>query len=240
MQADLPPSSVTPARRQHPLLIAAAIAVIIFCLVATAAVMGWIPSTLGGGSNRTLSDAERLALSSKMEQQDSAAAAINPAPPVAAARPAVIVAPVVTAPAQQNYVPAETLPPPRPAQAVAEVAPPPARDWCENCGNIESIRTITTRAQGSGVGAGAGAILGGLLGNQVGSGHGRQLATVAGAVGGAVAGNQIEGSMHANHSYEIRVRLDNGKYRTFHQKNAPAWRDGDRVRIVKGSLRSVA
>lgn len=233
MQADLPPSSPTPARRQHPLLIAAAIAVIVFCLVATAAVMGWIPSTLGGGSNRTLSDAERLALSSKMEQQDSAAAVLPPPP-------AVIAAPVVATPGRQNFVPETTLPPPRSSQTVAEVAPPPARDWCENCGNIESIRTITTRAQGSGVGAGAGAILGGLLGNQVGSGHGRQLATVAGAVGGAVAGNQIEGSMHANHSYEIRVRLDTGKYRTFHQQNAPAWRDGDRVRIVKGSLRSVA
>lgn len=235
MQADLPPSSVT-TRRQHPLLIAAAIAVILFCLIATAAVMGWIPSTLGG-SNRTLSDAERLALSSKMEQQDSAAA-VSPLPPVSQmapaeraerAAPALMATPVVTAPAP--------LPAP---QAVAEVAPPPARDWCDNCGNIESIRTITTRAQGSGVGAGAGAILGGLLGNQIGSGHGRQLATVAGAVGGAVAGNQIEGTMHANHSYEIRVRLDNGKYRTFHQTSAPAWRDGDRVRIVKGGLRSVA
>ena len=223
MQADLPPTSAAPARRQHPLLIAAAIAVILFCLIATAAVMGWIPSQLGGGSARTLSEADRLALSSKMEQQDNAAAVLPPAPS------AVIVAPVVAAPAPQNFVP--DAPPPR---AVADAAP--ARDWCENCGNIESIRTITTRAQGSGVGAGAGAILGGLLGNQVGSGHGRQLATVAGAVGGAVAGNQIEGNMHANHSYEIRVRLDSGKYRTFHQRNAPAWRDGDRVRIVMISL----
>ncbi|MDQ2819713.1 MAG: glycine zipper 2TM domain-containing protein [Pseudomonadota bacterium] len=235
MQTDLPPSSVTPARRQHPLLIAAAIAVILFCLIATAAVMGWIPSTLGGGSNRTLSDAERLALSSKMEQQDSAAAAVSPLPPVSQMAPAAVEAPAVMA------APVVTTPVPLPApQAVADVAPPPARDWCDNCGNIESIRTITTRAQGSGVGAGAGAILGGLLGNQIGSGHGRQLATVAGAVGGAVAGNQIEGGMHANHSYEIRVRLDNGKYRTFHQTSAPAWRYGDRVRIVKGGLRPVA
>jgi outer membrane lipoprotein SlyB len=108
--------------------------------------------------------------------------------------------------------------------------------WCGNCGNVESIRQITTRAQGSGVGAAGGAILGGLLGNQVGSGHGRQLATVAGAVGGAVVGNQVEGNMKANHSYEIRVRLDDGTLRTFHQQSVPQWRTGDRVRIVKGSL----
>jgi outer membrane lipoprotein SlyB len=110
--------------------------------------------------------------------------------------------------------------------------------WCGTCGNVESVRTITTRAQGSGVGAAGGAILGGLLGNQIGSGHGRQLATVAGAVGGAVVGNQVEGNMKANHSYEIRVRLDDGTLRTFHQQSVPQWRTGDRVRIVKGSLRA--
>jgi outer membrane lipoprotein SlyB len=110
--------------------------------------------------------------------------------------------------------------------------------WCGTCGNVESIRTITTRAQGSGVGAAGGAILGGLLGNQLGGGPGRQLATVAGAVGGAVVGNQVEGNMKANHSYEIRVRLDDGTLRTFHQQSVPQWRTGDRVRIVKGSLRT--
>jgi outer membrane lipoprotein SlyB len=113
-----------------------------------------------------------------------------------------------------------------------------ASNWCDNCGNVESVRRNTTRAQGSGFGAAGGAILRGLLGSQVGGGHGRQLATVAGAVGGAVAGNQVEGNMKANHSYEIRVRLDDGSLRTFHQQSAPQWRSGDRVRIVKGSLRA--
>ena len=111
-----------------------------------------------------------------------------------------------------------------------------ASRWCAGCGNVESVREIVTRARGSGVGAGAGAILGGLLGNQIGSGNGRSLATVAGAVGGAVMGNQVEGDMHANHSYEIRVRLDDGTLRTFHQHSVPQWRAGDRVRVVKGSL----
>jgi outer membrane lipoprotein SlyB len=120
-----------------------------------------------------------------------------------------------------------------------QVAAAPAKNWCNHCGNVESVREITTRAQGSGVGAAGGAILGGLLGNQVGGGHGRQLATVAGAVGGAVVGNQVEGNMKANHSYEIRVRMDDGGTRTFHQQNAPGWRSGDRVKVVNGSLRSV-
>jgi outer membrane lipoprotein SlyB len=124
------------------------------------------------------------------------------------------------------------------AKAPVRVAQEESSRWCGSCGNVESIREITSRAQGSGVGAAGGAILGGLLGNQVGSGHGRQLATVAGAVGGAVMGNQVEGNMKANHSYEIRVRLDDGTLRTFHQQSVPQWRTGDRVRIVKGSLRT--
>jgi outer membrane lipoprotein SlyB len=238
MQPATPPSSPTPGRANaHPVLIAAAIAVILFCLIATAAVMGWIPSTLGGGaSNRALSEADRMALSSKMEQQANAGAVVVPQPPVVAA-PALVPA---EAPARtaQNFVPEASVAPAVRNPAPAE--PAPARNWCNNCGNIESIREITTRAQGSGLGAGAGAVLGGLLGNQVGGGHGRQLATVAGAVGGAVVGNQVEGNMKATHSYEIRVRLDNGKYRTFHQSSAPGWRDGDRVRVVNGGLRSVS
>jgi outer membrane lipoprotein SlyB len=94
--------------------------------------------------------------------------------------------------------------------------------------------------QGSGLGAAGGAVLGGLLGNQVGSGHGRQLATVAGAVGGAVVGNQVEGNMKATTSYEIRVRLDDGTLRTFHQRARRNGAAGDRVRIVKGRLRAAA
>lgn len=241
--ANTPPGAPAARARAHPLLIAAAIAVILFCLVATAAVMGWIPSTLGGnGGAKSLTEADRLALSSKMQQQDTAGAVVTPQPYAEAAPAPVgktIVAPTPTPPAQ-NFVPSPPPPPPEPVAEVIPAKPPaPERNWCKNCGNIESIRTITTRAEGSGLGAGAGAVLGGLLGNQVGGGHGRQLATVAGAVGGAVVGNQVEGRMKASTSYEIRVRLDNGKYRTFHQSSAPGWRDGDRVRIVNGGLRSV-
>jgi len=236
--ADLPPGSPATRARAHPLLIAAAIAVILFCLVATAAVMGWIPSTLGGnGAGKSLSEADRLALSSKMQQQDAAGAVVVPQPETEVT-PAPAAKPVAPAPVAQNFVPE---PPPPPVAEVVPAKPPaPERDWCKNCGNIESIRTVTTRAEGSGLGAGAGAVLGGLLGNQVGGGHGRQLATVAGAVGGAVMGNQVEGRMKASTSYEIRVRLDNGKYRTFHQTSEPGWRDGDRVRIVNGGLRSAS
>jgi len=101
------------------------------------------------------------------------------------------------------------------------------------------VREITHRAHGSGLGAAGGAVIGGLLGNQVGGGDGRKLATVAGAVGGAVVGNQVEGNMKATHSWEIRVRLDDGSARTFHRSSLDGYSTGDRVKVVDGALHHV-
>jgi outer membrane lipoprotein SlyB len=258
----------TPPTRvgQHPLLILAALAVILFCAVGTAAIMGWLPSSRGGTAAKgALSDADRAALSASLQQPGQpGAVAPNAAPPAYPVQPAA--APLPPAPATAATYAAQGDASQGTAAYGSSAAgssaagygePAPLREshpkagttsrvaqaestgnWCGSCGNVESIRRITTRAQGSGVGAAGGAILGGLLGNQLGGGHGRQLATVAGAVGGAVVGNQVEGNMKADHSYEIRVRLDDGTLRTFHQRSAPQWRSGDRVRIVKGSLRA--
>ncbi|MBC7453267.1 MAG: glycine zipper 2TM domain-containing protein [Massilia sp.] len=203
----------------HPMVIIAALAVVLFCLAGTAAILGWIPSSISGNTAAGRGDTsapERLA---------------SPlAPPVQPMQPM-----------QQALLEDTPVAPPRaPDRAPVQLAAAaPAKPRCVHCGNVESVREITTRAQGSGVGAAGGAILGGLLGNQVGGGNGRQLATVAGAVGGAVVGNQVEGNMKASHSYAIRVRLDDGSRRTFHQQDAPGWRDGDRVRVVNGALRPV-
>jgi outer membrane lipoprotein SlyB len=243
----------TPARSQHhPMLLLAALAVVLFCLIGTAAILGWIPSSIGGNSSRQLNEAERAALAANMAP---ASQTVPAAPAVAMAQlapqgPAYPAAPAATAyPSQQlaqGYAPAPApvyAPEPEPAPRTT-VKPKPVQvaaaepKWCGNCGNIESVRAIKQRAQGSGLGAAGGAVLGGLLGNQIGGGHGRQLATVAGAVGGAVVGNQVEGNMKATTSYEIRVRLDDGSMRTFHQSSQPQWRSGDRVRIVKGRLRA--
>jgi outer membrane lipoprotein SlyB len=264
-------------------LIAAALAVILFCAVGTAAIMGWLPSSSGGNRGQ-LSDADRAALAAGLQQpgqpgypapgtlpaatlpaqtvpaapgQTLAATSTYPVYPAQPAQPAYGPSTAAYgssgtqgttasgyAPAQPEYAPpAPVRETPKPRiepknTRVAQADTESGSRWCSNCGNVESVRTITTRAQGSGVGAAGGAILGGLLGNQIGSGHGRQLATVAGAVGGAVMGNQVEGNMKASHSYEIRVRLDDGTLRTFHQHSLPQWRTGDRVRIVKGSLRA--
>ena len=240
-----------PARAQHhPLLLLAALAVLLFCLIGTAAIMGWIPSSIGGNASRQLSEADRAALASSLPPAAPAAGMAQlapqgpayPAAPAAPAYPAQQLAQGYGPAPSQAYAPA---PEPEPAPRTTVKSKPvqvaaAEPKWCANCGNVESVRAIKQRAEGSGVGAAGGAILGGLLGNQIGGGHGRQLATVAGAVGGAVVGNQVEGNMKATTSYEIRVRLDDGTLRTFHQSSQPQWRSGDRVRIVKGHLRSAA
>lgn len=227
--------------RTHPLLLLAAAAVVLFCMVGTAAIMGWLPSSVGGTANRQLSEAERQALASTLPQdvpqQAAAPGTVYPGAPLApSAAPQAYAPAPVAAPVQQAApVAAAPVKESKPTQVAAN-----ERDWCSNCGNVESVRTITQRAEGSGLGAAGGAVIGGLLGNQVGGGSGRTLATAAGAIGGAVVGNQVEGNMKATTSYEIRVRLDDGTLRTFRQNSQPQWRSGDRVRIVKGKLRSVA
>lgn len=135
-------------------------------------------------------------------------------------------------------VPDVSPPPEHLAPPVERLVTAPPKQVCGNCGVIKSVRTTTTRAEGSGVGAAGGAVLGGLLGKQIGGGTGRSVATVAGAIGGAVAGNQIEGQVNANHSYEIFVRLDTGATRTLHRNTPPPWNSGQRVRIVDGALRA--
>ncbi len=215
----------TPAKHSlHPLMVIAAVAVLLFCGVGSAALLGWLPSSSAGGA--------------------SPAPVPTPMPMQAAAQPA-----AYPPAGQLSSVPPAANGYAQPGQPV-QLAQADSRDpaltpvreerpaACGNCGVVDSVREVQQRGQGSGAGAAGGAILGGLLGNQIGNGHGRQLATVAGAVGGAVAGNQIEGNMRSTHSYTIVVRMNDGHTRTFHQSAQPNWRSGDPVKVVNGHLRA--
>ena len=219
----------TTTKSLHPLILAAAVAVVLFCGVGTAALMGWLPT----------SDSREAAPLSSAASSEQLASLQAIAPP-AGAQPLAPLPQQQQQPQQLAAQPAPVQrPQPQPEPEQYAAAPAPAPKVCNNCGVIEAIHEVNTRASGSGVGAAGGAVVGGLLGNQVGGGHGKQLATVLGAVGGAVAGNQIEGSVRATRSYNIVVRLDNGKTRTVHQSAAPNWRQGDRVRVVNGGLRAM-
>jgi len=205
----------------HPIMIIAAVAVILFSSVGIAAIMGWLPSSSANGA----ANANGAALA-----------------------PAVATTPAALPPGADNssYGPRSGSSGSSSNQyagqsALSDRAPDnaqPVTSHCDNCGVIQGVREVHHRGSGTGIGAAGGAILGGLLGNAVGGGHGRQLATVAGAVGGAVAGNQVEGNMRSTTSYEIVVHMNNGATRTFHQSALPSWREGDHVRVVNGHIQA--
>lgn len=219
----------TTTKSLHPLVLAAAVAVLLFCGVGTAALMGWLPSSQSEAPPLSANATAEQMANLQANQPNQTASGVQPltAMPLQAQQQQ-----------QQQQQPGQQPAPVRQPQQ-QYVAAAPAPQVCSNCGVVEAIHEVNTRAEGSGVGAAGGAVVGGLLGNQVGGGHGKQLATVLGAVGGAVAGNQIEGNVRATRSYNIVVRLDNGKTRTVHQSAAPGWRQGDRVRVVNGGLRAI-
>lgn len=216
------------SKRIHPLVAAAAVGVLLVSLVGVAAMTGMLPSSNSEGSKKEAiaalekeaadkaadaKEAERKASLARKES-DSRQAAEKKAASQERSREA----------SQERYRESST----KVAQA----------QICYDCGRIESVRSVQTQAKPSGVGVVGGAVVGGLLGNQIGGGSGKTLATVAGAVGGGFAGNEIEKRTRTEANYEVTVRMEDGRTRTFPYDNQPNWNTGDRVRVVDGYLRA--
>lgn len=199
----------------HPLLIVASIAVILFCIIGVAAVVGWIPTTIGKSA----------------ESQPAAQADKLPSP----GQPGAAAGKTATAKSHPEHVRSAAERSRSEPMHVASNAT--AKPKCAECGVIETVREIEKPGEGSVLGTAGGAVVGGILGNQVGNGRGRDVMTVVGAVGGAVAGNQIEKKMKTTKSYEITVRLEDGSTRVLSESNPPAWRPGDKVKVIDGQIR---
>jgi outer membrane lipoprotein SlyB len=109
--------------------------------------------------------------------------------------------------------------------------PAATQSYYSTYGVVDTIDVV--RGGDSGIGAGTviGGVIGGVLGNQVGSGRGNTAATIAGAAGGAVVGHEIEKRNQTRDRYQIRVRLDNGRYQTVTQDDMTGIHVGNRVRI---------
>lgn len=213
----------------HPLVAAAAGSVIVISLVGTAAIMDWLPGSSGDDNAPQVvaavqPDATAVNPAQPAEAAPAAAAQAAPAAPKRSAPPK----PVATAPAAATAPTTTAMNAPPPVAAKAPV--------CELCGKVVDVRTVEVAAKPSGVGVVAGAVVGGLLGNQVGGGSGKTLATVAGAVGGGYAGNEIEKRTRKAAAYEVDVLMENGERRSFSFETQPAWREGDRVKVVDGQL----
>lgn len=111
-------------------------------------------------------------------------------------------------------------------------APAPA---CATCGVVTSVQYVEKKGEGSGVGLVAGGVVGGVLGHQIGSGRGNTAATIIGAGAGAYAGNQVEKNAKKKSYWVVSVKLDDGSKHSITESAKPAFKKGDRVKIVDGN-----
>jgi outer membrane lipoprotein SlyB len=246
-------SGITEKKKSVHSLFIIAVVLILFCGVGIASLMGWLPSKDNAGRpENTLSPPTEQAATAAVAPPTSAtqssqyaagAGTVNgePAKGLASGNSGVIAAPVV--PANDERVATrgrdESLARERERERERDRAAERKRAAavCHECGIVESVDEVKTRASGSGLGAAGGAVVGGLLGRQVGGGHGRDLATIAGAVGGAVVGNQVEGNVRATRAYDVTVRMHDGEIRKFNTDSV-VWRAGDQVKVVNDRLQS--
>ncbi len=126
-------------------------------------------------------------------------------------------------------------------------APPaPSSAACYDCGTVtrvEVISTGTTSGAPNATGAVLGGIVGAVAGREIsdktgGSNSNKNLATAAGAVAGAVAGNAIQNRAQANNgtagTYNVYVRMDDGRTTVVTQNDLGGIREGSYVRVYNG------
>lgn len=120
------------------------------------------------------------------------------------------------------------------AQTPPSGAPLPGTAPCATCGYVESVHYVEKKGEGSGLGLIAGGVVGGVLGHQIGSGRGNTAATILGAGAGAYAGNQVEKNAKKKSYWVVAVRLDDGTEKSITSGSKPAFKQGDRVKVVDG------
>ena len=208
--------------RTHPLIVIAATTVILTCLIAIAMMVGIIPSPLikeralatGDVSQPAQTSRSDLAASradgnARREAQDRGAASDRTG-------------------GTSGTAPTRDVAGSVPAAKVAAA--------CTNCGRVTSVHVVKQQGEAGLIGPAAGTAVGGLIGSQIGHGTGRTVATIVGAAGGAAAGTEIERRYKATTHHVVSVRLNDGTTRQFTYGSAPAFREGDRVRVVEGRL----
>lgn len=215
-----PTQTASTRRDLHPLVTAAAIAVIAMCSVGVAAVMGWLPTP--SATPRV----EEPALA------QTGPKAVNPAPP----QPGATAQPQASA-ARPPLVQTQVQPRPTPISAAQASA-----SACRGCGVVETIRQVQAPVKDDSnhlVGTIAGSVAGGVVGNQFGGGGGKTALTVLGAVGGALAGREVERNIRQQQTvthYELIVRMTDGSARQFRSAQPFAFASGDHVRVENNRL----
>lgn len=125
---------------------------------------------------------------------------------------------------------------PRADSGYRSTAPYGSTANCADCGTVVRIEQA-----GGGAPNATGAVLGGLVGAAAGreladdkSSGRRNTATVGGAVAGAVAGNAIQNRMGAGATYNVHVRMNDGRTTVVTQNDLDGIREGSAVRVANG------
>lgn len=213
--------------RIHPLIAAAAVAVILVSGVGVAALTGILPTS------KAVPAAVSASPLVDTQVKDSLSGLKPNAQPQPQAQIAAPARPVThrhrVSPSEPSYAAGEANRASGGSFANAPVADPYA-------GEIVSINTVRTAEPTTGLGALGGAVLGGLAGTQIGNGRGKTAATIVGALGGGLAGNTVEHAVHKATSYDVQVRMSDGSYRNFTYQAEPGFQVGQRVHVSGESL----
>ncbi|ALN92026.1 glycine zipper 2TM domain-containing protein [Lysobacter gummosus] len=118
---------------------------------------------------------------------------------------------------------------------------PSQQNNCYDCGVVTRIEQISTQSTApSATGAVLGGLVGAVAGRKIADDHtdskGRKnAATVGGAVAGALAGNAIQNRVGAP-SYNVYVRMDDGRTTVVTQKDLGGIRENTYVRVANGRV----
>lgn len=221
-------------RTTNPLIVIAATAVILTCLLAAGVMTGIVPSPL----TKHAAPQEEL---SKLPATNAPALASSTTTTTTTRE----TRQTARAPAPERHAEARshvterphvgTTPSTGPTNTVAGSGPAPA-PACLNCGTVSSVRAVKEQGEASMIGPAAGGLLGGVLGHQIGNGSGRTIATIAGAAAGAGIGTEVERRTKATSHYVVAVRLNDGRSESFTYASPPGVQPGDKIRVVDGRL----
>ncbi|HUP94749.1 MAG TPA: glycine zipper 2TM domain-containing protein [Burkholderiales bacterium] len=230
--------------RTHPIIMIAAVALILTCLLAIGVMTGIVPSPLTKHTAQTRDLSMAPGTSPQTESSLNRYAPSGPvvAPQTRLADPAPTASKSASAGSSTARAPV-TSSGPLPATGTTESRAPtntvsaaPAPAPCRSCGTVSAVRAVKQQGEASMIGPAAGALIGGVVGHQIGSGRGNTIATVIGAGGGAAAGTEIERRAKSTTHYDVAVRMNDGTVRHFNYAAAPGVHSGDRVRVVDGRL----
>jgi outer membrane lipoprotein SlyB len=220
--------------KMHPLIMAAAAAVILTCLVALGVMTGIIPS----GMNKSATPAQELTTAPNGPKALPGGTQFAPGNTASSTTTVTQEKRTVTrAPAHEpRRAERDTAPAGATSSSTSQTVAGSGPAACLNCGTVTSVRAVKRQGDAGMIGPAAGALLGGVLGHQVGNGTGQTIATVVGAGAGAAAGTEVERRYKSTTSYVVAVRLNDGSTREFTYENDPGVQAGSKVRVVDGRL----